>query len=346
MGKGHDAWHNVRRCKDGSGDTTICEHTELVPEHQECADAENGYQFLVVHRHMMRALRQAFPRHGALFDGFPSFPYDAEAVPTEWRDRFGEGWSQQIKDAAAALEDIENSAQQFPSEGDLGKFIQCGSGPTGENSIHAAMHFKWALNESPYSLGKQAVNVDNYLFYKLHGWIDQIWERYRATTGLAADEAKLEQALIDQCHEMHTLGATVDPSSVLTNPDTVIPEEHGFFHEQVRPILEKNCIGCHSDNSPDAGMRLAGRVSSGNVVKQLVNVPTVHGGPFTRVVPGSPEQSLLYLKVSGTAAAAGCASPSCNPQVMPPSGGITLKAAELDTIRRWIADGALPPTQQ
>jgi hypothetical protein len=40
---------------------------ELIPLHQECADAEDGYQFLVMHRHMMRALRQSFPEHSELF---------------------------------------------------------------------------------------------------------------------------------------------------------------------------------------------------------------------------------------------------------------------------------------
>jgi hypothetical protein len=349
--KSHDAWHNVRRCRSGGfpglpggGDMSICKKTELIPEHQECADAEDGYQFLVMHRHMMRALRQTFPQHQQLFEGFPSFPFDAVDVPEQWRGRFGTGWSSQIKSVATTLEAIETELDRFPSEGDLGKYIQCGTGANGASSIHGAMHFKWVVNESPHSLGKQAVNIDNYMFWKLHGWIDQIWERYRVKKGLVPDEPKLEQALIDQCHEMHTLAAALDPNAG-GNPDAPLPVEHGFFHERVRPILEKTCSGCHSETSPDANMRLGGHVSSADVVRGLVDVQAVRGGQFKRVVPGNPDQSWFYLKPAGRAASAGCTGVGCNTQTMPPAGRVTLSQTELDTIRQWIADGAPAPTQ-
>jgi hypothetical protein len=350
--KSHDAWHNVRRCKSGgfpgipggTDTTTICMRTELIPEHQECADAEDGYAFLVMHRHMMRALRQAFPQHNKLFEGFPKFPFNATDVPEEWRGRWGTGWSSSIKSVATTLEDIENQHGRFPTEGDLGKYIQCGTSSSGASSIHGAMHFKWVVNSSPYSLGKQAVNIDNYMFWKLHGWIDTIWERYRVAKGQAPDEAKLTQALIDQCHEMHTLGAALEPSSGV-KPDAPLPIEHGFFHEKVRPILEKTCSGCHSETSPDGNLKLGGHISSADVVKGLVNVQSVRGGQFKRVVPGNPDQSWFYLKPAGKAASAGCTGTGCNTQGMPPTGRVTLSTAELDTIRQWITDGAPLPTQ-
>jgi hypothetical protein len=81
-----------------------------VPAHQECADTEDGYEFLVMHRHMMRALRGAFPQHAALFAGFPTFPTQVKDVPLEWQGRFGTGWSQQVLDTAATLQDIEPPA--------------------------------------------------------------------------------------------------------------------------------------------------------------------------------------------------------------------------------------------
>jgi hypothetical protein len=37
-----------------------------------------------MHRHMMQSLRQAFPQHTALFQGFPHFPFNATDVPQEW----------------------------------------------------------------------------------------------------------------------------------------------------------------------------------------------------------------------------------------------------------------------
>lgn len=346
----HDAWHNVRRCRSGvmipgapRGAMSLCSRSELIPAHQECADADDGYQFLVVHRHMLQALKRAFPQHQTLFDGFPHFPFEATDVPAEWRGRWGTGWSASIKQTATTLEDIENQLSQFPTEGDLGKFIQCGGMGNGASSIHGALHFKWVVNDSPYSLGKQTVNIDNYMFWKLHGWIDTIWERYRVAKGLAPTEPKLQQALIDQCTEMHTLGHAVKPDAgPAAQP---LPVEHGEFHEKVRPILEKTCGSCHSESSPEAALSLGGKISSADIVKGLVNVQSMHGGQFKRVVAGDANQSWLYLKASGMAMSAGCTGAMCNTQVMPPTGQVTLTQTELTTIRQWIANGAPVPTQ-
>lgn len=344
----HDAWHNVRRCKGGGApptSTAICAHTELIPADQECSDAEDGYEFLVTHRHMIMSLKQAFPEHADLFAGFPHFPFDATDVPEQWRSRWGTGWSSQIIATAQTLEAIESNLSMFPTEGDLGKYIQCGGMATGASSIHGAMHFKWVVNSSPYSLGKQTVNIDNYMFWKLHGWIDSIWERYRVAKGLTDDEPKLMEALVEQCREMHALGQAVKGTAASTTNTTPLPVEHGFFVDNVRPIFERVCSGCHSESSPEANMSLGGHISSADVVKGLVNVQSSHGGQFMRIVPGDPDHSWLYLKVSGQAMNAGCTGTMCNNEVMPPTGQVTLSAADLSSIQQWIQMGAPAPTQ-
>jgi hypothetical protein len=347
----HDAWHNIRRCRgatssEGSptSSAVMCAHTELVPTHQECADADNGYDFLVMHRHMMLALSQAFPTHADLFAGFPHFPFAATDVPPEWQSRFGSGWTKEIVNVAKKLEDIEHHLSEFPTEGDLGKYIQCGLASSGASSIHGAMHFKWVVSESPNSLGKQTANLGNHMFWKLHGWIDGIWERYRIAQGLTPDASDLQAAMTAQCREMHALGQVIDPD--LGGGDPVpVPEESGYFHEQVRPALERVCTGCHSESSPPAHMSLGGALSSAEVVANLVNFPSVDGGQFFRVVPGDPDNSWLYLKAAALAADAGCIGSSCNAQSMPP--GATederLTADELGKLRQWILDGAVGP---
>jgi hypothetical protein len=197
------------------------------------------------------------------------------------------------------------------------------------------------VNDWPYSLGKQTVNIDNSMFWKLHGWIDRIWERYRVAKGLPPDEPKLQQALTAQCREMDTLGRAVR-GSVSTRPpvNDASPAESGQFHQTVRPILEKYCSGCHSEASPDGMLSLGGRISSAQVVSNLINMPTVRGGQFMRVVPGAPDRSWLYLKVAGLASRAGCVG-ECSTGVMPPTGSVTLLPSELDAIRAWITAGAL-----
>jgi hypothetical protein len=341
--KSHDAWHNVRRCRGGFAlGGAICSNPAVViPPDQECANAQDGYAFLVMHRHMIQGLKQAFPQHTQLFTGFPRFPFNATDVPEQWRSRWGTGWSAQILSVANTLEAIERNVGQFATEGDLGRYMQCGTGIGGASSIHGALHFKWVVNSSPYSLGKQPVNIDNYMFWKLHGWIDNVWERYRVAKGLTPSEPKLKQALIEQCHEMENLGKAVAPDN--QNPD-LIPVERGYFHESVRPILEKYCSGCHSESSPEAGLPLGGKISSANIVSKLVNVRAVGGGQFNRVVPGNPNQSWIYLKVSGGAASAGCTG-ACRTGVMPPAGQVTLTQTELGIIRQWITSGAPAPTQ-
>jgi hypothetical protein len=361
----HDAWHNIRRCGgggfiggagglfggaggffggSGSG-VDVCSHTELVPEDQECENASDGYQFLVMHRHMIQALKQSFPTHADLLNGFTKFPRQASDVPPEWQSRWSP-WPQAVLDMADRMENIEQNLNDpaFATEGDLGKFIQC-TGAGSSPSLHGALHFKWVVGQSPYSLGTQAVNIDNYMFWKLHGWIDDVWERYRKAKGLADNEPKLTQALYDQCYEMHQLGhlfnsAVTPPAS--TDP---LPVEHGYFHEQVRPILDKYCSSCHSGSGAQANLWLGGQISSAMIVQNLVGAPTLFGGQFKRVVAGDPNQSWLYLKVAGLAANAGCSGTTCNAEVMPPaSDKPTLSSAELGIIKKWISDGAPAPT--
>jgi hypothetical protein len=86
--------------------------------------------------------------------------------------------------------------------------------------------------------------------------------------GLTPDEPKLEQALMDQCYEMHELGHVLDPDAG-TRPDGPLPAERGFFHERVRPILEKTCSGCHSETSPEGRLTLGGHVSSAAIPESV-----------------------------------------------------------------------------
>lgn len=91
----------------------------------------------------------------------------------------------------------------------------------------------------------------------------------------------------------------------------------------VQPIFTSRCAlsGCHVTPSPQAGMNLSAGVSYANTVNQ----PAVVFGPGTRVLPGDPGASILYQLVSTG--------------VMPLLGG-PLTAAQIETIREWIAEGA------
>ncbi|MCA9232442.1 MAG: PSD1 domain-containing protein [Planctomycetales bacterium] len=92
------------------------------------------------------------------------------------------------------------------------------------------------------------------------------------------------------------------------------------FVDDVAPILEQHCLQCHKTSDPNGELDLS---IAANVIKRE---PAI-------VVPGNPDESLLFAMISGDA-------PEM-PQDAPP-----LSAQQVETIRRWIAAGASWPTDQ
>ncbi|RYZ06048.1 MAG: hypothetical protein EOO73_18015 [Myxococcales bacterium] len=362
----HVEWHAIRACNlpggGGLSKVNICRFTQLVPADQNCVSPGDGYQFLVFHRHMIQALKQLWPKHSEQFTGFSKFPSAAEDVPPQWRSAW-KNWDADVVAAGKLGDEIDKpeNLARFKDEGELGFWLQCNVGQKLMGAanmpwvgLHFVLHAKWARpGNTTHGVNNTDSNIDNYMFWKLHGWIDNVWEKYRVAKGLKPDDEQLKKDLVAQCQEMHTEIAIIqqdlDPEEVV-DPNEPLPVESGFFHEQVRPLFEsqKNlCSGCHAETGANAKLRLGGHVSSKDIVAGLVNQPSRDGGQFQLVVPGEPDQSWLYLKAAGKAETAGCqpsSSAQCIPGVMPPSmAGPTLSAEELATLRQWIADGAAGP---
>jgi hypothetical protein len=96
------------------------------------------------------------------------------------------------------------------------------------------------------------------------------------------------------------------------------------YAAQVQPIFNNRCTSCHAING-DGSLDLRAGVSYGN----LVNVLSLNYG-VTRVIPGDPDGSVLYGKVSGNPVFGGR---------MPPTGA-ALTALQRQLIRTWILEGA------
>ena len=94
----------------------------------------------------------------------------------------------------------------------------------------------------------------------------------------------------------------------------ITPEQEQFFETKVRPLLTRNCFGCHTQ-SASGGLRLDSREA---ILKG--------GKDGAVVIPGHPESSLLIsaLHYNGSIQ-------------MPPSG--ELKTEEVAVIEQWIQDG-------
>jgi hypothetical protein len=90
------------------------------------------------------------------------------------------------------------------------------------------------------------------------------------------------------------------------------------FARDVRPILARHCFECHGSDTQASGLRLDQRQSAFKGGKS--------GKPA--IVPGNSAQSRMILVVTGR-----------DRLQMPPDGS-RLAANEIQTLRRWIDDGA------
>ena len=96
------------------------------------------------------------------------------------------------------------------------------------------------------------------------------------------------------------------------------------FNRDIRPILSDQCFACHGPDAAKRKTKLRFDTEAGARIE-------LAQGRFA-IVPGDPERSELVRRV---------ASPDTAVR-MPPAyaGRAPLKAAEIDRIRRWIAQGA------
>ncbi len=92
------------------------------------------------------------------------------------------------------------------------------------------------------------------------------------------------------------------------------------FHNEIHPILQRKCQGCHQPAKPN-----------GKLVLTTFDFLLQGGEGGAIVEPGKPDESTLVEQITG--------SPPAMPKNAPP-----LSAAEIELIKRWIAEGAKDDT--
>jgi hypothetical protein len=279
-------------------------------------------------------------------------------------------WSADQLESVAIMENIGEHLDLFVDEDDYAKWVQFfdgffelflpagvvaptdggvpaadGGGGTGNDpavtperplgGMHIGFHAQWTVAGSPSLLVDNGSNVKNFAFWRLHGWIDEMWERYRQARGLSEDDPEYQRQLIEQCEEMHELSHVPAPGETAGPFDA--GGETGVFATEVAPILHNYCSGsqCHGATSPTLGLTLAGALPSvvraGLVGRQSAEVS------LALVEPGRPEDSWLYRKLTGNFEGIDCSAGICTP--MPPAG-LAPNGDEVERIRAWIAAGA------
>ena len=114
-------------------------------------------------------------------------------------------------------------------------------------------------------------------------------------------------------------------------------DDQALFRAGVRMLVGSRCApsGCHTkeakagllDLSPDAA----------TFQKQVIDVPSARAPGVLRVVPGQPNASYLFCKVSPD-----CAARAKDTALMPLTG-MALTNDEIETFSVWISAGA--PTE-
>ena len=94
------------------------------------------------------------------------------------------------------------------------------------------------------------------------------------------------------------------------------------FDKEIRPILEARCLDCHDTETLKGGIGLE--------TFYHAHLPTDAGEPI--FVPGKPDESVLLHVVQET-----------DPEKRMPPKGKPLSPAEIDTLKRWIGEGAVWP---
>ncbi|MFN3424080.1 MAG: hypothetical protein ACK40C_05200 [Novosphingobium meiothermophilum] len=104
------------------------------------------------------------------------------------------------------------------------------------------------------------------------------------------------------------------------------------YAADIVPLLESQCATCHLTGEEAGGMALVGDMA----IASLVGQPAEEAPGLMRVVAGDPDRSYLVMKLEGTHIANGGAGAQM------PFGAPPLSAAEIATVRAWIAQGARP----
>lgn len=127
-------------------------------------------------------------------------------------------------------------------------------------------------------------------------------------------------------------------------PSTMVPVSRGMSQDQSTVTLDSirqnifipTCAStsCHNSMSPKAGLALDGRNAYANLVVVPAQNEAAAAAGKQLVVPGRPEQSFLYQKLTGNL------TPDEGDQM--PQTGVPLPPEQVEAVRQWILRGALP----
>jgi hypothetical protein len=222
-GEHHDQWHFERRWDYWHAIAADPQHpawvddliTEATEKGWTCSliqegEVGNGEAFLFMHRAMLQLLVDNFPQHLHFLRGWPAPPQDPDdpedPVPTDPPGQPPNPFKGVFNlNMAASIIKIGARVPIFPTDDGFGLFLETNLRPIPGNALarsadpetglHNYLHDRWSDNRSPINLGDPTVNIFSQRFWKLHGWIDYQWWRFRRSRGFNDSEASYRAKL-------------------------------------------------------------------------------------------------------------------------------------------------------
>lgn len=216
-GPHHDQWHFERRWDFWHAIASQLGHPVWVDDLLSEAKSKgwkrspiqegemgNGEDFLFMHRAMFQLLVDNFPQHLHFVRGWqspPSDPIDLDdpVPPDEVGSPPNPAKGAMNANMASAITKMEARQSPFQSDDEFGLFLETNLRPVPgnplarssdpETGLHNYLHNRWSDSTSPINLGDPTVNIFNHRFWKLHGWIDHQWWRFRRAKGLSDSDA-------------------------------------------------------------------------------------------------------------------------------------------------------------
>jgi hypothetical protein len=220
-GYAHARWHQERLWdmqSDASKAQFLSQGYQPFDKIQEGANG-SGLEFLAMHRHMFDEMREVFPAYSEMWKGWETIPREKTSPLSPVAAR-----TELSVSAIAALDRLENddTLKAIESEDALGLYIWTTrivaadgtftQNPDASAGIHdTTLHQRWAKAKSDVNLAEFSVTHENYIFWKMHGWIDDRWTRWRLLQGLPERDAAMDAAIEAQHMEMHASQALMSP---------------------------------------------------------------------------------------------------------------------------------------
>jgi hypothetical protein len=227
MGFMHDKWHSEhtwehRSVLPGSMERWKCNGFKRHP--RQMGDPGSGLDFLAMHRLMVQDARAKFPQYAAALAGWDEVPtsvFDgSNPVPKFLKVPFDLFMLRKLNRLS------DKNLADFQSEDELGQYLWNDlskfPAPAEFRAIHFYIHLRFTDPfDDQTNLARETQNMENKYFWRLHGWIDNLWAKYRAMKRLN-DRDPQYQALLSEAHaEMpHVDDDSDDQDPNTQNPNT------------------------------------------------------------------------------------------------------------------------------